>query len=229
MHLAPGNQGLILLNISRTHREANLKVSPRIRSHSKRPPGPTETTTSGSSSGKCYTLIHQGRGEHKWSTPPSIWSNWKFYSDLTGKFPVQSERGNNYILVAYHYDANNIFTTTLKHRTWPCILSGITKIHNKLRKRGLTPKLHIMDNEVSEDLKKYVEDSYIQFQLVAPHIHRKNAVERAMRNLKNHFIASICTVDPISPLYLYNRLFPQVSMTLNMLRRSRLNSGISAY
>ena len=31
-----------------------------------------------------------------------------FYSDLTGKFPVQSDRGNNYILVTYHYDANNI-------------------------------------------------------------------------------------------------------------------------
>ena len=30
------------------------------------------------------------------------------YSDLTGKFTVQSDRGNNYILVAYHYDANNI-------------------------------------------------------------------------------------------------------------------------
>ena len=79
----------------------------------------------------------------------------KFYSDLTGKFPVQSDRCNNYILVAYHYDAKNILTIPLKNRTVPCILSGITKIHNKLRKRGLTPKLHIMDNEVSEDLKKY--------------------------------------------------------------------------
>ena len=58
------------------------------------------------------------------------------YSDLTGKFSVQSDRGNNYILVAYHYDANNILTTPLKNRTGPCILSGITKIHDKLRKRG---------------------------------------------------------------------------------------------
>ena len=83
------------------------------------------------------------------------------YSDLTGKFPVQSDRVNNYILVDYHYDDNNIITTTLKNITGPCILSGITKIHNKLRKRGSTSKLHIMDNKVSEDLKKYFEDSYI--------------------------------------------------------------------
>ena len=38
----------------------------------------------------------------------------KNYSDLTGQFPVQSDRGNNCILVAYHYDANNILTTPLK-------------------------------------------------------------------------------------------------------------------
>ena len=160
-HPAPGNQGWIILNVARTHREDNFKESHIIRDHSKRAPGPAETTTSGSSIEKCNTFIHQGRGEHKWSTPPAIWSNWKEYSYLTGTFTVQSDRGNNYILVEYHYDANNILTTPIKNRTGPCILSGITKIHNKLRKWGLTPKLHIMDNEVSEDLKKYSEDSDI--------------------------------------------------------------------
>ena len=74
---------------------------------------------------------------------------------------MQSDRGNNYILVAYHYDANNILTTQLINRTGPCTLNGITKIRDKLRKQGLTPKPHIMDNEVSEDLKQYFEDSDI--------------------------------------------------------------------
>ena len=142
---------------------------------------------------------------------------------------MQSHRGNNYILVAYHYAANNILTTALKNRTGPCILSGITKIHDKLIKLGLTPKLHIMHNEVSEDLKKYFEDSDIQLQLVPPHMNWRNAAERAVRTFKNHFIASLCTVDPLFPFYLWDRLLPQVTMTLNMLWRSRLNPGISAY
>ena len=55
--------------------------------------------------------------------------------DLTGKFTAQSDRGNNYILVAYQYDANNIITTPLKNRTGTCILNNITKNHDKLRKR----------------------------------------------------------------------------------------------
>ena len=133
---------------------------------------------------------------------------------------MQSDRGNNYILVAYHYDANNLLITSLKNRTGPCILNGITKIHDKLRKRGLIPKFHNMDNEVSEDLKQYFEDSDIQFQLVPPHTHWKNAAERAVKTLKNHFIDALCTVDPRFPFYLWDRLLSQFTMTLNMLRRS---------
>ena len=86
-----------------------------------------------------------------------------------------------------------------------------------------------MHNEVSEDLKKYFEDSDIQLQLVPPHMHQINAAERAERNFKNRFISALCTVDLLFPFYLWYRLFPQVTMTLNMLRRSQLNSGLSAY
>ena len=120
-------------------------------------------------------------------------------------------------------------TTPLKKRKGPCILSSITKIYDKLIKHVLTPKLHIMDNEVSEDLKQYFEDSDLQFQLVPPHMHQRNAAERDVITFKNHFIATLCNVDPLFPYYLWDRLLPQVIMTINMLRLSRLNPGISAY
>ena len=80
-------------------------------------------------------------------------------------------------------------------------------------KPGLTPKLYIMDNELSEDLKQYFEYSYIQFQLVPPHMHQRNAVERAVGTFKNHFIAALCNVGPLFPLYLSYRLLHQVTMT----------------
>ena len=44
-HPAPVNQGWILLNMARTHIEANFKLSPRIRYHRKREPGPAEKIT----------------------------------------------------------------------------------------------------------------------------------------------------------------------------------------
>ena len=131
--------------------------------------------------------------------------------------------------MAYHYDANNIITTPLKKITGPYILSGKTKIHDKLRQWRLTPKINIMDNEMSKDIKKYFEDSDIQFQLVPPHIHRINAAESVEISLKKHFIAALCTVDPRFPFYLWDHHLPQVTMRLNMFWRSQLYPGISAY
>ena len=130
---------------------------------------------------------------------------------------MQLDRLNNYILGAYHYDANNILTTPLNNITGTCILSGITKIYDKLRNRGLTPKLHITNNEVSENLKQYFEYSDIQLQLVPAHMHLRNSSERAVKTFKNHFIATLCTVDPRFPFYLCDLFLLQFTMTLNML------------
>ena len=76
-HPAWGNKGLILCNIARTHRETHFKIYPRIRDHGQRKPWTSDVTTSGSSSYKCDTFIQYIRGEHKFSTPPFIWTNWK--------------------------------------------------------------------------------------------------------------------------------------------------------
>ena len=38
------------------------------------------------------------------------------YSDLTRRFPYTSSRGNQYIMVAYHYDVNAILVEPIKNR-----------------------------------------------------------------------------------------------------------------
>ena len=40
----------------------------------------------------------------------------KLYTDLTGRFPVQSRRSHKYILVAYNFDSNSIHVKPLKSR-----------------------------------------------------------------------------------------------------------------
>ena len=83
--------------------------------------------------------------------------------------------------MTYHYDTNHIITTTLKNRTGPCILNGITNIHGKLIKWGLTPKLQNIENEVSEVLHQYVEETDMQLQRVPPHTHQINSTKQAVR------------------------------------------------
>jgi hypothetical protein len=68
----------------------------------------------------------------------------------------------------------------------------------------------------------------IDYQLVPPNMHRRNAAERAIRTFKNHFIATLCGTDPDFPLLLWDQLLPQALLTLNLLQASRINPQLSA-
>jgi hypothetical protein len=63
----------------------------------------------------------------------------------------------------------------------------------------------------------------MDYQLVPPHFHRRNAAERAICTFKEHFVAGLASVDPDFPLHLWDRLLPQAEMTLNLLQSSRQN------
>ena len=48
----------------------------------------------------------------------------KPYIDLTGRFPHQSSRRNNFILVAYNYDGNIILAELVKNRETDTIINA---------------------------------------------------------------------------------------------------------
>lgn len=133
----------------------------------------------------------------------------QIYTDQTGKFIVASTSGNNYILVLYDYDSNSILIEALRSRTGPCILAGYKRLHARLVAAGLRPKLQRLDNECSAALKQFLVDEAVDYQLVPPRLHRRNAAERAIRTFKNHFIAGLCSVDKDFPLHLWDKLLPQ--------------------
>lgn len=153
----------------------------------------------------------------------------QIYSDLPGKFLVPSSRGYNYQIIVYDHDSTAILAEPLKDRTGPEIVRGFKVIHAKLVSRGLKPRLQRLDNEASAALRKFLDEEGIDFQLAPPHLHRRNAAERAIRTYKNHFIAILCGTDPDFPLHLWDRLNDQVLLTLNLLRTSRINPHLSAH
>jgi hypothetical protein len=52
-----------------------------------------------------------------------------------------------------------------------------------------------LDNKASAILQEFMSNQQINFQLVPPHIHCRNAAERAIHTWKNHFIASLCSTN----------------------------------
>ena len=86
-----------------------------------------------------------------------------------------------------------------------------------------------MGNEALTDLKTSLHKSNIQCELVPPHIHRQNSAERAIRTFKNHLLANLAGADPNFPVSEWDRLLPQIQITLNLLRNSRVNPALSSY
>jgi hypothetical protein len=153
----------------------------------------------------------------------------QIHTDQTGKFPVQSSTGNNYLLVLYAYDPNYIHAEPLKNRTAGEILAAYQRAHANLVQAGLRPRLQRLDNECSQILKDYLHEQNVEFQLAPPGCHRRNAAERGIRTWKNHFIAGLSSCDPNFPLTLWDQLVEQANITLNLLRGSRMNPKLSAY
>ena len=151
------------------------------------------------------------------------------YIDLTGRFPKKSLRGNEYILVGYHYDGNCILGEPIKDRQGPTITEAWKKLYDMFKLAGASPETYVMDNETSKDLLSAFQDERIDYQLVTPYKHRNNKAERAIRIFKSHFKSCLATTDPKFPLAEWDRLIPQANITLNLLRSSRCNPKLSAY
>ena len=151
------------------------------------------------------------------------------YFDLTGRFPYTSSRGNQYIMVMYHYDHNAILVEATKSRQAAELKKTFLTMYERLQRCGAAPNIYICDNECAAELKYAMKINKLTYQLAPPHQHRRNAAERAIQTFKNHFIAGLTSVDPDFPISEWDRLLPQAELSLNLLRNSRLNNKLSSY
>jgi hypothetical protein len=152
----------------------------------------------------------------------------QLYTDLMGKFSLRSSKGNSYVMVCYVYDCNYVKVVPMKSRSASELVKAYDHIHQDLTAKGFKPKLQTLDNEASAALKHFFTANDVEYQLVPPHCHRRNAAERSIRTFKEHFVVGLSSVDPIFSLHLRDRLLPQAEIILNLLRTSRLHPQLSA-
>ena len=76
-----------------------------------------------------------------------------------------------------------------------------------------------------------MKEKHIDYQLVPPHVHRTNLVERerAIQTFRSHFIAGLASLDPYFILSEWDMLIPHEELTLNLLRAARSNPKFSAW
>jgi hypothetical protein len=95
----------------------------------------------------------------------------QLYTDLTGKFPVRSRKGNSYVMVWYIYDCNYVKVIPMKSRSASEWVKAYDTIHQELTVKGFKPKLQTLDNEALAALKNFFTVNDIAYQLVPPHCH----------------------------------------------------------
>jgi hypothetical protein len=71
------------------------------------------------------------------------------HTDLTGKFPVRSSKGNSYLMVCYIYDCNYVKVVPMKSSSASEWFKAYDRIHQELTVKGFKPKLQTLDNEAS--------------------------------------------------------------------------------
>ena len=111
----------------------------------------------------------------------------KAYIDLTGRFPIRSARGNQYILVGYHYDANAILVEPLASRRAGDITKAWERMHNRIATAGVAPKLYVVDNEANAELKQAFAKYNTTYQLVPPDNHKRKCCRACHSNHQSPF------------------------------------------
>ena len=144
----------------------------------------------------------------------------QIFSDDTGRFAPRARSGNQYIMVALHRPSNAIIIQAFQSKQDNHRIAAYQAIYARLKARHMAPTTHILDNEVSAAFQRVITSNNCTFQLVPPHVHRRNAAERAIRTFKDHFLSILAGVAPTYPRDRWDLLLPQAELTLNLLRAS---------
>ena len=106
----------------------------------------------------------------------------KIFSHQTGRFPKTSFSGNKYIMVMIKVDSNVILVKPLKAKHDDKMQRAYKHLILRLKRTGVKPKKHVMDNKISASMKNMIRDEYnMELKLVPPGCHRRNAAEIAIR------------------------------------------------
>jgi transposase len=141
------------------------------------------------------------------------------HSDLTGRFPTTSRRGNQYLLVSVWN--GYVHMEPQASRADAEYLKSFKATIEFFRKRGNSNiRIQRLDNETSQLLDRYLREAVEHVQYLPPANHRANKAERAIRDSKNHIISILATTHPSFPTAQWDELIEQGELTLNHLATS---------
>ena len=123
----------------------------------------------------------------------------KIYIDKTRWLPVRSSQGYQYIIICYDYGSDELLIEPIKNWSESELLCAYTAVYTSLVQWGLRLLLQKLYNEALSGLKIFMRNETVDLQLVPPYLHRRNAAERSIKTIKNHFVAGLRSTNKIFP------------------------------
>ena len=118
-------------------------------------------------------------------------------------------------------DAGPILGTAIKSRRKEHLLEGFKEMHETLKKAGINPILHRIDNKFSIELIEEIESRGLKYHIAPRGNHQTIAAERGIQTLKNHFISVLYGCAPTFLKNQWDRVLLVAVLTLSMLRPLR--------
>ncbi len=84
-------------------------------------------------------------------------NSWILYNNLTGLFPFMSLDSSVCFFVLHNYRSNCILADPIKALDDTTIFEAYKKQFDELTKKGLKPKLNIMDNQATKYIKQFLD------------------------------------------------------------------------
>ncbi len=78
------------------------------------------------------------------------------FLDQTGQFLTSSQSGNKYIMVLVEIDSNAVLVEPMKSHKDVEMIRAYNSLLLQLKRAGIIPKKHVLDNKVSENMKNHI-------------------------------------------------------------------------
>jgi hypothetical protein len=98
-------------------------------------------------------------------------------------------------MVIVEIDSNAILVEPMKSRKDEEMIGAYDALLLRLKRAGIVPKKHILDNKVSDNMKNHICDTCkFDMELVPLGCHQCNAAKVAICNFKAHFLSVLAGV-----------------------------------
>ncbi len=133
-------------------------------------------------------------------------------------------------MVMVEINSDAILVKPMKSRKDEEMIRTYNTLLLQLKRAGIVPKKHVLDNKVSENMKNHIRDTCnFEMELAPPACHQRNAAEVAIHNINAHFLSVMAGVASDFPPSLWDWLLPQTKITINLIRQSNATPNVSAY